>query len=69
MKVTNREVCNYGTDICTTYKLSSGHELHQWNSGHATAYTPKGNYASQITLFKLCRIVSDYESYRVQIKD
>jgi hypothetical protein len=69
MKVINRESNTYNGDIYTMYKFSTGHEFRQWNSGGYFAYTPSGNYASQVTAHKLARLISQYEDNRVQVQD
>lgn len=67
MKVINRESGSYNGMTYTMYKFNTGHEFRQWNSGGYHAYTPKGNYTSQVTALKLIRLISEYEDRRVQV--
>jgi hypothetical protein len=68
MKVINREASTHNGDLYTMYKFDTGHEFRQWHSGGYFAYTPKGNYASQVTAHKLIRIISQYEDTREQVQ-
>lgn len=71
MKVVMREKIqnSKGTIAGTRYVLDSGHIAHIYNYGQSFVYTPKGNYASQITMHKIYAILGDYEANRIQIQD
>ncbi len=69
MQVIKKEVGTSGNDTFATYTFDTKHEYRVYNNGIEFAYTPKGNYTTQVTLRKLCRLASEYEDRRVQIKD
>lgn len=68
MKVISKEVDRFqsGNSI-VIYKFNTGHEYRVYNDGVEFAYTPKGNYTTQVTLRKLCRIASEWEDTQIQI--
>ena len=67
MKVIHRERNKGNVDFFTAYAFDTGHIFRQWDDGTYFAYTPKGNYTSQATAHKLIRLISLYESNRVQV--
>lgn len=67
MQVIKKEVEQFGNEKFATYTFNTGHQYRVYNTGIEFGYTPKGNYTSQITLRKLCRIADEYETTQVQI--
>ena len=68
MQVINRLSDSVNGNQYTTYTFDTGHEFRQWATGSYFGYTPKGNYASQVTTHKLARIASEYEDTREQVQ-
>ena len=67
MQVIKKEVGVFDNKKYATYTFNTGHQYRVHSNGAEFAYTPKGNYTSQLTLRKLCRLASEYEDCQVQI--
>jgi hypothetical protein len=69
MQVMKRTVGIFGNNSYISYTFSKGYEYRVYFCGTEFGYTSKGNYTSQVTTRKLCRIASEYEDRRTQIRD
>jgi len=70
MKVINHTIENQDTDTVTYYELDTGHRASIWNYRNANfVYTPKGNYASQKTMQKVFKAISEYMATKKAIND
>ena len=67
MKVIDKSTMQYDGDTVTFYKMDTGHEAIVRNYGPCTVTTKSGNYASQPTMLKVWRFISQYEDRRLQI--
>ena len=67
MQVIKKEVSKYNNETVVTYTFDTKHEYRVYNNGIEFAYTPKGNYTTQVTLRKLCRLASEWEDTQIQI--
>lgn len=61
MKVISKTITKHSLDTVKSYKLDNGYEANVWSRGFSTVYTPKGNYASQITSIKVIAAINEYE--------
>ena len=69
MNVMIRRTGSFDNTSYVTYVFSGGYEYRVYSNGIEFGYTPKGNYTSTVTTRKLCRIASEYEDRRIQIRD
>jgi len=61
MQVMKKTLTKHSLDTVHTYTLSNGYTANVWGSGMKTVYTPKGNFASQITSIKVVSAIREYE--------